>query len=181
MARMRNEIYGDLLDRKKRALELHRPVFLIVAGPNGAGKTTLCESPRFLHRMGDWLDTGHFLNPDKISLVERALDPRLSAECGLKHLMSRFGMQVYPNTGSPADKKNRIHADALWSRFEAYLSGHPQATGYVLGLPNPFSDWEISQRFFPRHYFNTSRTRAHKEGADEVRRLVGKALHEGLI
>ena len=78
MARMRNEIYGDLLDRKKRALELHRPVFLIVAGPNGAGKTTLCESPRFLHRMGDWLDTGHFLNPDKISLVERALDPLLS-------------------------------------------------------------------------------------------------------
>ena len=69
---------GIFWTKRSRALELHRPVFLIVAGPNGAGKTTLCESPRFLHRMGDWLDTGHFLNPDKISLVERALDPRLS-------------------------------------------------------------------------------------------------------
>lgn len=59
-------------------MELHKPVFLIVAGPNGAGKTTLCESPRFLRRMGEWFDTGHFINPDKIALAERALDPRLS-------------------------------------------------------------------------------------------------------
>ena len=51
---------------------------MIVAGPNGAGKTTLCESPRFLRDMVQWLDTGHLLNPDKISLIERSLDPHLS-------------------------------------------------------------------------------------------------------
>ena len=126
-----------------------------------------------------WDDAEHLYSGMRLPNADQLYG--LSAECGLKHLMSRFGMQVDPNTGSPADKKDRIHADGLWSRFEAYLSGHPQATGYVLGLPNPFSDWEISQRYFPRHYFNTSRTRAHKEGADEVRRLVGKALREGLI
>ena len=34
---MRNEIYRDFLDRKRRrALKTRKPVFLIVAGPNGA-------------------------------------------------------------------------------------------------------------------------------------------------
>jgi len=28
--------------------------------------------------MSEWFDTGHFLNPDKIALAERALNPRFS-------------------------------------------------------------------------------------------------------
>ena len=55
----------------------------------------------------------------------------MAAECGLKQIMQAFGMAVDTLTGSPAERKDRVHADGIWARFESYRSGHYQGAGYV--------------------------------------------------
>lgn len=104
---------------------------MIVAGPNGAGKTTLCESPRFLRHMAEWLDTGHLLNPDKIALTERSLDPHLSIpEADLlaagkveraveKYIETRTSFLV--ETVLSSDKYKRFWEMAGESGFERHL------------------------------------------------------------
>ncbi len=101
----------------------------------------------------------------------------MSAECGLKGLMRCFGMKVI--SGVPG-KEDRRHANEIWTRFEAYRSGHRHGVGYVLP-ENPFGNWDANQRYASRSCFNEADTRTHQEGARIVKRLVEKARKEGIL
>lgn len=103
----------------------------------------------------------------------------LSAECGLKRLMICFGMPLAAS-GDPL-RQDRQHADGVWARFETYRSGHHNGAGYVLPELNPFSDWNVNQRYAAHYEFDNPRVLAHRGGAETVRELVRKARKEGLI
>jgi hypothetical protein len=105
----------------------------------------------------------------------------LAAECGLKRLMLAFGMPFDAAKDWPADAKDRKHADGIWGRFESYRCGHHPGAAYVLPSANPFTHWDVSQRYANQNQFDDARVSQHKSGADTVRKLVKKAQREGLL
>ncbi|MDX1656931.1 MAG: SAM-dependent methyltransferase [Candidatus Competibacteraceae bacterium] len=90
----------------------------------------------------------------------------MTAECGLKRLMQAFGMTVDPPTGKPKDRLDQKHIDTIWTRYESYRGGHHQGTGYILPAPNPFDDWDISDRYAHQSNFDLVRVQSHRTGAD---------------
>lgn len=105
----------------------------------------------------------------------------IAAECGLKRLMLSFGMPVDPSTGSPHNSDHRKHANILWANFESYRSGKVEGTGYALNSPNPFSSWDVSDRYAHQSNFDLANTQRHQAGALEVRNLIRKAKRVGLL
>jgi len=101
-----------------------------------------------------------------------------SAECGLKCLMQLFGMSI-DSSGLPS-KEDRLHADGIWSRYEAYRAGMG-ASGYALPQTNPFCDWNSSQRYAHDSNFNQTLVDTHKKGAGIVKNLIEKAILEGRL
>lgn len=105
----------------------------------------------------------------------------MAAECGLKRLMLAFGMNVNPMTGSPVDSKDWKHANNIWARFESYRSGHAQGTGYALSPGNPFTHWDVSDRYAHQSNFDQARVQGHQMGAQAMRNLIAMARREGLL
>jgi hypothetical protein len=105
----------------------------------------------------------------------------MCAECGLKRLMRAFGMPFDVNRDRPQERQDREHADGVWARYEAYRSGHHQGAHYSLPTTNPYQNWHVSQRYANRNQFDEVRVRPHRDGAEEVRKLIQKARREGLI
>ncbi|NUT80709.1 SAM-dependent methyltransferase [Pseudomonas brassicacearum] len=103
-----------------------------------------------------------------------------AAECGLKKLMSGFGMPLAQD-GSPAEKPNWKHVELVWIRYESYRSSAVDGANYVLPNPNPFHDWHASQRYANSGDIARSSVEAHKAAAGDVAALVRKAQLEGLI
>ena len=103
----------------------------------------------------------------------------ISAECGLKCLMIQFGMPM--DTDKPKDRKDRVHVNEIWIRFEAYRSGHLQGINYALPTVNPFLDWDVNQRYAHRNNFDSTRLANHRTGTELVRVLIAKAKRDGLL
>ncbi len=108
----------------------------------------------------------------------------VSAECGLKRLMIYFGMKLVPDslTGidKPADKNDKVHANKIWSQYQSHLSG-ALASRYTLPKLNPFSDWNVDQRYAHRNNFDSTRLANHRTGTELVRVLIAKAKRDGLL
>lgn len=104
----------------------------------------------------------------------------MSAECGLKRLMMCFGMTVNPD-GSPSEKRDRVHADQAWDRFESYRSGHAAGAAFAIGMANPFADWKANQRYAHRSAFDRRRAQDHRTGTEKVRSMIAQALQQGSI
>ena len=103
----------------------------------------------------------------------------MAAECGLKCVMLAFGMPV--NSGGVPYSNDKKHADGIWARYESYSCGHPRGAHYALPAVNPFSDWDVNQRYAKRSDFEQLRAQSHQTGANIVRKLVYKAIRDGLI
>ncbi|MGE4297110.1 MAG: hypothetical protein AB7E47_03695 [Desulfovibrionaceae bacterium] len=103
-----------------------------------------------------------------------------SAECGLKGLMHCFGMRT-DASGSPTDSKDKRHANAIWDRFEAYRAGHQTGAAYTLPRSNPFSNWNVDQRYANQRNFDAKLVAKHKSGATSVNNLIEKAKKDGLL
>lgn len=104
----------------------------------------------------------------------------LAAECGLKRLMIASGMPLRSD-GGPDQTEDRVHANKAWQRYESYRSGPISGIAYGLPAENPFSGWEISQRYARKDQFDESRVSAHRAGAEMVRRLVRQALMDNIL
>jgi hypothetical protein len=104
----------------------------------------------------------------------------MAAECGLKRLMIAFGMTT-DGMGTPTERKDKIHIDAVWDRYDAYRSGHVEGLQYGLPPTNPFNDWSASQRYAPEQNFDRARVKPHRIGAHTVTELIQKAKTEGLL
>lgn len=105
----------------------------------------------------------------------------MAAECGLKQLMLAFGMPFDTARNQPSRRSDQVHADGIWARFESYRCGHHRGAGYVLPVPNPFDDWNVSQRYANQSHFDRARAQRRQSGAASVRELVRKARREGLL
>lgn len=105
----------------------------------------------------------------------------LAAECGLKRLMIAFGMPYDSVKARPSQRPDRVHANDIWDRFETYRGGHLQGIGYALAPTNPFTDWDVAQRYAHHSNFNRKRAEAHQSGALQVHELIKKGIREGLI
>jgi hypothetical protein len=123
-----------------------------------------------------WEDANYLFNDCRWPNADQLYG--FAAECGLKCLMLRFGMVPKP-TGDLYGK-DRMHIDELWDHYESYRAG-VGATGYLLPGRNPFSNWHISQRYAQSSRFSQSHVEAHRQGAEFVRRLVNKAILEGIL
>ncbi|MGP9846314.1 hypothetical protein [Brachybacterium sp. 107] len=116
-------------------------------------------------------DTGRLANADHLY--------GFSAECGLKALMTLFGMPVKVS-GDPEDQMNRKHIEIIWGRYSAYTSA-PYSTDYQLESENAFTDWRVSDRYAADTNVTTSRLSRHREGAKHVHDLINRARVEGLL
>lgn len=105
----------------------------------------------------------------------------MAAECGLKRLMVRFGMAIDPVTGSPAVRDDRSHAKGIWARFECYRSGRVEGADYGLPIPNPFDNWDVSDRYAHQSNFSMADVQVHQAGAAAICDLIKKAQREGLL
>lgn len=103
----------------------------------------------------------------------------LAAECGLKALMIKFGMPLSGNL--PQDKKDRVHADGAWQRYESYRSDYISGAGYGLTTQNPFSAWSIHQRYWKSSCITVQAVNTHQQGAKQVAGLIKKAQLAGLL
>jgi hypothetical protein len=110
----------------------------------------------------------------------------LSAECGLKALMIKFGMPAH--NGEPDQPRDRVHVNYLtlnkinvWDRYEAYRSGHHQGVNYQLPQANPFANWDVNQRYAHCNDFSQTVVEPHKQGAECVKGLIRQAQQDGLL
>lgn len=101
----------------------------------------------------------------------------VAAECGLKRLMSSFGMLC--NDNGPVDINDRKHANEIWNRYESYRSGRGSLE-YILPQ-NPFADWDVSDRYANSSNFNSTSTSKHQSGARIVKDLIKKAQLAGIL
>lgn len=126
-----------------------------------------------------WTDAETLLRAERWANADHLYG--MTAECGLKRLMLAFGMPYDSARDCPTKSQDQVHANKIWARFESYRSGHHQGTAYVLPTPDPFTDWDVAQRYAHQSNFGQARVVAHQCGASQVRALVQKARREGLI
>lgn len=105
----------------------------------------------------------------------------MAAECGLKQLMIKFGMDFNYEKWKPVDQNDVKHADQLWDRYDAYRSGHQQGIHYALPPSNPFQNWNVAQRYAHQSHFDENYLLPHQNGANAVSALIKKAKEEGLL
>lgn len=138
----------------------------------------------------DFLDAHqrHWNDAERLFSAERYANADhlygIAAECGLKRLMVRFGMDINSETGKPKDKKDRKdwqHTNDIWGYFETFCAGKVEGSGYVLPTTNPFAHWDISDRYAHQSNFSQAGVQAHRAGAEFVSELIKKAQREGLL
>lgn len=104
----------------------------------------------------------------------------LAAECGLKGLTETF-------KGSSLESGQRRHImeaykpHNAWDIFESYRSGNALGAKFLLPTINPFTDWDVSQRYANQNRFNQASVDPHRKGAELVMDLMIKADLEGLL
>lgn len=131
-----------------------------------------------------WEDAETLCNDGRLANADHLYG--MAAECGLKRLMELFGMMVDATTGKPYKPNTSPkewetkHADKIRIRYQSYLSGQ-RAIDYALQSNDPFSDWDVNQRYANRSDFDIARVQPHRAGALEVQNLIKKAEIEGLI
>jgi hypothetical protein len=126
-----------------------------------------------------WDDAGQLFAKDRWANADHLYG--FAAECGLKCLMLIFGMSFDTVEDRPSNKDDRVHVDKVWVRYESYRSGHHSGTNYPLPTTNPFSNWDASQRYAHQSDFGEPLASSHRDGANQVRKLIKKAQLEGII
>ncbi len=104
----------------------------------------------------------------------------LAAECGLKGVTERF-------KAAPLDGKERRHImeahkpSNAWDIFESYRSGAIMGSHFVVPPVNPFTNWDVSQRYAHQSRFDQARVDPHRQGAERVMEFVITANLLGLL
>jgi hypothetical protein len=105
----------------------------------------------------------------------------LSAECALKAVMEALGMTMRPS-GVP-EKTYKVHINELWNHFLSFASGRVGAN-YAASLRttlNPFTDWDVSDRYNNRLEFLPTVVADHRQGAVQTRKVLHQAIADGVI
>jgi hypothetical protein len=125
-----------------------------------------------------WLDAEQLFHPPLSRLANADQLYGLSAECGLKALMMKWGMTLNLHN-APAHRDDRTHADLIWGQYETYRQG--RFTTLALPPTNPFDDWSIHHRYAHRSCFQKAVVEGHRQGAVEVQQIVKEAERIGVL
>jgi hypothetical protein len=124
-----------------------------------------------------WHDAQLLGSPGQLRLANSDHLYGIAAECGLKALMAKEGMDL-ENDGTHK-KKYKKHINATWEHFSDFRQG--KLATYALTSKNPFNDWLVDQRYAAEANFDAARVDKHRTGAKQVYDLVERAKDEGLL
>ncbi|MDD5276064.1 MAG: hypothetical protein PHR16_08280 [Methylovulum sp.] len=105
----------------------------------------------------------------------------LAAECALKAVMIRLDPALANQNGDLVDKNDRKHIDKLWGHFRLFLNGR-NAPSYLAHISNsnPFSTWQIDDRYANQKSFIKNNVQHHKQAVDSaIANLVAHARSQG--
>lgn len=120
-----------------------------------------------------WIDANTLHQSGRLATADHLFG--VSAECALKAIM----VKLSGKTSLPG--KYKIHLPYIWNEFIAYipLSGtHPYAG--VLSS-NPFSGWDVSDRYGHDSQFTASRVANHRAASSQAYKVLEKARLDGVL
>jgi hypothetical protein len=122
-----------------------------------------------------WDDSEYLFTDTRLANADHLLG--LAAECALKAVMQFLGMPLRAD-GAPAGDRHRKHIDKVWDEFITFAQNASGAhyAAMLSGNPNPFSDWDVNQRYNHRIQFNESIVRSHRQAAEQTRRVLQEAI-----
>ncbi|ATG89750.1 hypothetical protein [Methylomonas koyamae] len=103
-----------------------------------------------------------------------------SAECGLKALSEKL-------KENKLERKEFFHImeskkpSNAWDIFETYRSGHRLGSKFVMPPSNPFTNWDVSQRYANQINFDQALVEPHRAGAETILKFIAIADKEGLL
>jgi len=118
-----------------------------------------------------WTDSWYLSNNNRLPNADHLLG--LAAECALKAIMLGLGMLLRTD-GAPDEKGHRVHINELWDEFITFAQKR-NGTHYAAmlsGNPNPFSDWNINQRYNHRTQFNEPLVTNHRTATKAVMKVL---------
>jgi hypothetical protein len=93
-----------------------------------------------------------------------------------------LGMTLRPD-GAPADRQHRVHINQLWNEFESFANTR-RGAHYALplsGVPNPFINWDVNQRYHNRADVTPGVAEDHHQAARTVKQVFDQAVLNGDI
>ena len=127
-----------------------------------------------------WDDAGDLFGNLRLANADHLFG--LSAECALKAVMLALGMKL-GSGGAPTKQQHREHVNRLWDKFVSFANnrGGARYAGALLTSPNPFHDWDVSQRYEHRSRFTQAAVKKHQKAADSAMRALQRAVLDGVI
>jgi len=128
-----------------------------------------------------WSDAGTLFQQSRLANADHLFG--LAAECALKAVMQALGMGLDATSGAPADKAHKVHINHLWTEFITFATGRSGAQ-YVSLLPagtNPFTDWDVSQRYEHQSQFAQNVVQQHQQGAKNAMAVLQQAKQDGRV
>jgi len=127
-----------------------------------------------------WADAEYLLADSRMANADHLFG--LSAECALKAVMLALGMTLRPD-GRPTNPQHSLHINNLWNEFISFANARNGAH-YALPLSsiaNPFTNWDVSQRYDHRTGVTPAVAATHQQGAQIAKRILDNAVLNGDI
>jgi hypothetical protein len=128
-----------------------------------------------------WEDAQCLLAHNRLANADHLIG--FSAECALKAVM--LGLQILRigSRGAPQDPQHRVHIDRLWDEFVGLAEGPYGAryTEIMAGTSNPFTDWDVAQRYAHRSQIAPTAVERHRRGCALTRKVLETALLDGVL
>lgn len=127
-----------------------------------------------------WEDAGYLLTDSRIANADHLFG--LSAECALKAIMVTLGMTLKPD-GKPMNPLYRKHINKLWNEFVSFATSRNgvRYASQLSALSNPFTNWDIDQRYHHRSGVTFVVAENHQHAAQVVKQVLDDAILNGDI
>ena len=111
----------------------------------------------------------------------------LSAECILKSIIAGLNPhEIDAITGDSIDRRSphKKHlgnsSKNLWEHFSTHFAGRLAANS-PLSATNPFTDWDIAQRYAHEQYFNEQNVTHHRLATINLQNLLDNLFASGAL
>lgn len=102
----------------------------------------------------------------------------LASECALKAILA--GLGHIPNAATRPPRPFDVQVDKLWDQYNAVVSGRP-GTIPAVSVSNPFSSWNVADRYEDDSAFDRVRVVRHRDGARGAMVALADAQAQGVV
>lgn len=95
----------------------------------------------------------------------------LAAECALKALLLTQGIQI-------SHRKYKKHINDLWDQYNRFMQTR---SIYLIPTSNPFSNWNIAQRYENEINISRSNTQNHRNTVIHIAKIIKQAKRDGIL